>query len=87
MSNSLQLHGLQPTRILCPWNSPGQDTEVSIHSLLQGIFTTQGSNPGLPYCRQILYHLITGEAIGNDMTIKNITIIEDNCDRIKKVKL
>ena len=40
-----------------PWNSPGQNTGVASRSLLQGIFPTQGSNPGLPYCRQILYQL------------------------------
>ena len=36
-------------------NSPGQDTGVGSFSFLQGIFPTQGSNPGLPHCRQILY--------------------------------
>ena len=41
----------------CPWNSPGQNTGVGNLSLLQGIFPTQGSNPGLPHCRQILYQL------------------------------
>ena len=40
-----------------PWNSPGQDTGVGSLSLLQGIFLTPGSNPGLPHCRQILYQL------------------------------
>ena len=40
-----------------PWNSPGQNTGVCNHSLLQGIFPTQGSNPGLPHCRRILYQL------------------------------
>ena len=40
-----------------PWNSPGQNSGVSSHSLLQGIFPTQGSNPGLPHCRWILYQL------------------------------
>ena len=50
-------HELEPARLLCPWNSPGKNTEVSCHFLLQGIFLTQGSNPGLPHCRQILYHL------------------------------
>ena len=40
----------------CPWNSPGQNTRVGNLSLLQGIFPTQGSNPGLPHCRQILYY-------------------------------
>ena len=57
MSDSLQPHGLQPTRVLCPWNSLGKDTGVGCHALLQGIFATQGSNLGLLYCRQILYHL------------------------------
>ena len=40
-----------------PWNSPGQNTGVGSCSLLQGIFPTQGSNPGLLHCRQILYQL------------------------------
>ena len=40
-----------------PWNSPGQNTGVGSLSLLQGIFPTQGSNPSLPHCRWILYHL------------------------------
>ena len=41
----------------CPWNSPGQNTGVGSFSLLQGIFPTQGLNPGLPHCRPILYQL------------------------------
>ena len=57
MSNSLQPRGLQTVRSLCPWTSPGQNTGVGSHSLLQGIFPTQGWNPGLPHCRQILYPL------------------------------
>ena len=40
-----------------PWNSPSQNTGVGSLSLLQGIFPTQGLNPGLPHCRQILYPL------------------------------
>ena len=40
-----------------PWNSPGQNTGVGNLSLLQGIFPTQGLNPGLSYCRWILYQL------------------------------
>ena len=43
--------------IYSPWNSPGQNTGVGSLSLLQGIFPTQGLNPGLPHCRQILYPL------------------------------
>ena len=44
-----------------PWDSPGQNTGVGSLSLLQGIFPTQGSNPGLPHCRRILYQLICGK--------------------------
>ena len=57
MSSSLRPHGLQPARLLCPWNSPGKNTGVGCHFLLQGIFLTWGSNPGLLHCRQILYQL------------------------------
>ena len=56
MSASLQPHGLY-TRLLCPWNSPGKNTGVSSHFLLPRICPTQGSNPSLLHCRQILYHL------------------------------
>ena len=42
MSASLRPHGLEHSRFLCPWNSPGKNTGVGSHSLLQGIFTTQG---------------------------------------------
>ena len=47
VSNSLWLHGLQPTRLLCPWDSPGTNTAVGCHALLQGIFLSLGSNPHL----------------------------------------
>ena len=57
MSNSLQTSGLKPTSLLCPWDSPGKNTGVGGHSLLQGIFPTQGLNRGLLHCRQILYCL------------------------------
>ena len=55
VSNSLQPHGLQPSRLLCPQESPGNNTRGGLPFLLQGIFPTQGSNPGLLHCRQILY--------------------------------
>ena len=45
-----------PSPLLCPWDSPGMNTGVGCHFLLQGIFLTQGPNPDL-HCRQILYHL------------------------------
>ena len=50
--NSLWLHGLYRQ-----WNSPVQNNGVGSHSLLHGIFPTQGLNPGLPCCRQILHQL------------------------------
>ena len=52
VSDSLWPHGLYS-----PWNSPGQNTGVGSLSFLQGIFPTQGLNPGLLHCRQILYQL------------------------------
>ena len=44
VSNSLQPHRLQPTRLLCPWDLPGKNTGAGCHFLLQRIFLTQGSN-------------------------------------------
>ena len=57
MSDSLAPHWLYLGRFHCPWNSPGKNIGVGSHSLLYKIFLTQGSNPGLPHCRQILYPL------------------------------
>ena len=51
-SDSLEPHGLYS-----PWNSPGKNTGVGSLSVLQGNFPTQGSKPGLPHCRRILYQL------------------------------
>ena len=47
MSDFLWTHGLQPSRLLCPWDSPGKNTGIGCHGLLQGILLTQGSNPCL----------------------------------------
>ena len=55
ISNFLQPCGLYFARLLCPWNSLGKNPGVGRHSLLQEIFLTQGSNPGLLHCRLILY--------------------------------
>ena len=52
ISNSLQHRGLYS-----PWNSPGKNTGMSCHALLQGIFPTQGSKPGHLHCKWILYCL------------------------------
>ena len=56
-SCSVVCDSLQPHGLYSPWNSPGQNTGVGSLPLFQGIFQTQGLNPGLPHCRQILYWL------------------------------
>ena len=55
--HSVMSNSLWPPGLYSPRNSPGQNTGVGSLSLLQEIFPTQGSNPDLPHCRQILYHL------------------------------
>ena len=55
MSDSARPHRRQPTKLPHPWDSPGKNTGVGCHFLLQGIFSTQGSNLGLPRCRQTLF--------------------------------
>ena len=65
VSNSLQPHVLLPTRLLCPWDSPGKNTGVGCHFLLQGIFPTQESNTGLPHCRQTQADTLTSEPPGS----------------------
>ena len=57
ISDSVQPHGLWLTRLLSPWDSPGNNTEVGCHFLLQCIFPTQWLNLGLLHCRKTLYHL------------------------------
>ena len=58
-SHSVMSDFLWPHGLYSPWNSPGQNTGVGSLSLLQWIFSTQRSNPGLQHCRQILYQLST----------------------------
>ena len=57
VSHSVVSNSFRPRGLYSPCNSPGQNTGVGSLSFLQGIFPTQGSNPGLPHCRQILYQL------------------------------
>ena len=56
-SHSVVSDSLRPHGLYSPWNSPGRNTGVGSLSLLQGIFPAQGSNPGLPHGRWILYQL------------------------------
>ena len=65
VSDSLRAHGLYS-----PWNSPGQYTGVGSLSLRQGIFPTQGSNPGLLHCRWIHYQL-SHQGSPNESTNRN----------------
>ena len=63
VSDSWQPHGLQSARLLRPWDSPGKNTGVGCHALLQGIFLTQGSNLHLLLGWRILDHGATRKAL------------------------
>ena len=63
VSSSLQPYVLQPARLLCPWDSPGKNTGVGCHFLLQGLILTEGSNQGLLHCRKIFYCLSHRETL------------------------
>ena len=52
-SHSVVSNSLQPLLLLCPWDSPDKNTRVGCCALLQGIFLTQGLNPGILHYRQI----------------------------------
>ena len=71
-SRSVVFDSLQPHGLHSPWNSSGQNTGVSSLSLLQGIFPTQGSNPGLPHCRWGCWASFTSWAPREARTIKPI---------------
>ena len=72
MSNSLRLHALQPTRLLFPWDYRDKNSGVNCHFLLQGVFLTQGLNPGLLHCRQILYCMSHQGSPSSHMGVLNI---------------
>ena len=72
MSDSFATSWTVALQALCPWNSPGKNTGVGSQPALQWIFLTQGLNPSLLHCRQILYllsHLF--HKILLDKTLKN----------------
>ena len=60
---TLRPHGLPLPDPPVHGDSPGKNTGVRCHALLQGIFPTQGLNPGLPHCRWILYQLSHKESL------------------------
>ena len=93
MSDSLRPNELQPARLLCPWNSPGKNSGLGSHSLLQGIFPRslklKGLNPSLPNCRWILYHLSHQEALSISYQSGKLKIMygkELKREKIKKYK-
>ena len=78
-------HGLYPTRLLCPWDSPGKNTGVGCHFLLQGIFLTQRSNLRPLHCRRSLHRCATRE----DWIRNQIAMVSSSlffyCSQIHKV--
>ena len=59
VSNSLQPYELQPSSLFSPWDSPGKNTRVGYHALLQGIFPTQGLNPWSPVAPVLAHRFFT----------------------------
>ena len=72
-SNPLRPHGLQPARLLCPWNSPGKTTGAGCHFHLQGIFLTQGSNPHLLYLLHWQTGTLSAEPQGKPFGVNNLS--------------
>ena len=68
-------------RLYSPWNSSGQNTGVGSRSLLQGLFPTQGSNPGLPHCRWILYSWATRDCVLGFSRLTLITVLRLDCKK------
>ena len=86
---------LWTVQVLRPWDSPGKNTGVGSHPLLQGIFPTQGLNSGLPHCRQTLYHLChqgsPSSFLGscNHLSLKSVfqhCSCQRNCKQAVKIK-
>ena len=71
----LKSNGLQTPRLLCPWDSPGKNTELGCHFLLPWIFLIQGSNPGHLHCRQ---RLLPSEPPGNPPLLRSFTLLWKN---------
>ena len=69
------------TRLLCPWDFLGKHTVVDCHFLFQGIFPTQGSNPGLPHCRQMLYRL---SHWWNLIKLKSFCTTKESISKVKR---
>jgi len=77
MSNTLRLCGLKSATLLCPWNSPGKNTGVSHHALFQGIFQTQGLNPGLSHLQHWQVGSLPLVPLGKPVNIATLFIYEN----------
>ena len=77
MSNSLQPHELQPTRLLCSWNYPSKNTGVGCHFLLQGIYLTQGLNLSLLWLPALAGGFFTTEPPGKSYFTSVFSLPED----------
>ena len=96
-SDSLQPRGLQPTRLLRPWDFPGKSTGVGCHFFLQRIFPTQGSNLGLLNRRQMLYKIVDSSVqifyifydyfVLAEKVLKYLIMIADFCISLNSVTL
>ena len=79
-SRSVMSDSLWPHRLYSLWNSPDKNTGVGSISLLQGIFPTQGSNPGLLHCGRILYRLRTAIAVAVAKSLQSCPTLCDPID-------
>ena len=80
-------HWLWPARLFCPWDSPGKNTGVRCHFLLQGIFPTQRSNTGLPHCRQILHRLSHQRGHGILRMVPNSPNFQESKDKSRSKRV
>ena len=85
LSDPLQLHGPQPTSLLCSWDSPGKNTGVGCHAFLQGIFSTQGWNPSLWRVSYIAGKLFTSESLGKPPVMNDTNTYRVRTSSIQKV--
>ena len=74
VSLPLPPHGLQPTRLLCPWDSLDKNTGVGCHALLQGILLTQGTNPHILCLLHWQADFFTTESPGKPHDINQIVL-------------
>ena len=74
VSSSLQPHGLQPSRLLCLWNTPGKKTGVGCHFLLQGIFLVQRSNLPLLHWHWTTWEAPKNREVATDLSIACLTL-------------